>query len=134
MKYAPLALLLVLSACGSKPEDATVTAPTNEVAVADPNAAPPAFAQCATCHSVQAGVKTGLGPNLHGVIGRKSGAQEGFYYSAAMKAANLTWDEATLDKFLEKPMVSVPGTRMSYAGQSDAAKRAAIIAWLKTQS
>jgi cytochrome c len=131
MKYAPIALLLVLSACGQKPDEAT-TPPTNEVAV-DPNLSPVSFTQCAACHSVEPGTN-GLGPSLHGVVGRKAASLDKFYYSEAMKASGLTWDEATLDKYIATPMAVVPGNRMSFAGQPDPAKRKEIIAWLKKNS
>ncbi len=138
MKYAPIALILVLgpilTACGQQANDATNVAVTNEtgtqIAVDGP---PPEFAQCVACHSVEMGV-TGLGPNLHGVVGRKAASLDKFYYSEALKASNLTWDEATLDKYIEKPMTLVPGNRMSFAGQADKAKRDKIIAWLKKNS
>ena len=49
-----------------------------------------------------------------------------------MKNSGKVWDEATLDNFLTNPMSNVPGTRMSYMGQSDPAKRKAVIDYLKT--
>ncbi len=49
-----------------------------------------------------------------------------------MRAANLTWNDETLDAFIENPHLVVPKTRMSYAGMADAEKRAALIAYLKT--
>ena len=42
------------------------------------------------------------------------------------------WDDATLDSVLANPMKVVPGTRMTYAGQSDPAKRKEIIEYIKT--
>ncbi|MFC3172872.1 c-type cytochrome [Novosphingobium bradum] len=93
--------------------------------------APAAFAQCAACHSPVPG-KHGIGPSLAGVYGTKAGEIAGYAFSPALKASGLTWDDATLDKWLAGPMRLVPGTRMTYAGQSDPAKRAELIAWLKT--
>ena len=87
--------------------------------------------QCSTCHSPVAG-KNVIGPSLFGVVGRKSGQIEGFHYSAANKAANLTWDEATLDKYLTNPKGVVPGTTMTFGGLKDDAKRADLIAYLAT--
>jgi cytochrome c len=136
-KMILISALAMLSACGAKHDTAEEAAETGtEVAeaVADPNAPPAAFAQCAACHKVEAGAPNGLGPNLHGVVGHKAALVVGFNYSPAMKTSGLTWDEATLDKYLTNPRAMVVGTKMSFAGQPDAAKRAEIIAWLKKNS
>ena len=53
-----------------------------------------AFAACAACHSVQPGGASGIGPNLHGVVGRAAGTAPGFAYSDAMKTSGITWSEA----------------------------------------
>lgn len=95
-----------------------------------------AFAQCAVCHSVKDPEAPGyaplIGPSLFGVFGAKAGRVSGYDYSRAMRAADLTWDEATLDAYLANPQSVVAGTRMSFAGEPDADRRAAIIAYLKT--
>ncbi len=87
--------------------------------------------QCSTCHSPVQG-KNAVGPSLFGIVGRTSGKVEGFHYSEANKAAGLTWDVATLDKYLTSPKTVVKGTIMSYAGVKDDAKRADLIAYLET--
>jgi len=86
---------------------------------------------CAICHSIQAG-KNMIGPSLFGVVGRKSGSVPGFHYSPANQSDNLTWDEATLDKYLQSPKTLVPGTTMTFAGLKDDTKRADLIAYLAT--
>ncbi len=48
-----------------------------------------------------------------------------------MKATGLTWDEATLDQFLENPLKAMPGTKMAYAGVKNPQERADLIAYLK---
>lgn len=72
-----------------------------------------------------------VGPSLFGIVGTKAGEVAGFTFSPAMKASGLTWDEATLDEYLAAPMKKVPGTKMTYAGQSDPAKRKELIEYLK---
>lgn len=56
----------------------------------------------------------------------------GFHYSAANKDSGLTWDEATLNRYLTSPKDVVPHTIMTYAGLKDADKRANLIAYLAT--
>ena len=88
------------------------------------------FAKCQACHSIEAGTNK-LGPSLHGLIGRTSGSIDGFRYSDAMKNAHLTWDEATLDKYLANPKTLVPGTKMVFPGLPKEEDRLAVIAYLK---
>jgi cytochrome c len=86
---------------------------------------------CSICHTVVAG-KNMVGPSLFGVAGRKSGSLADFHYSDAMKNAGLTWDQATLDRYLANPRGVVPGTLMAYAGLKDDQKRKDLVAYLVT--
>lgn len=90
---------------------------------------------CRECHSF---VKDDnrLGPSLYGVVGRKAGALPGFAYSDSLKESGVTWDEATLDKWIADPDAVISGNGMSppYGGVADAAIRKKIIAYLKTIS
>jgi cytochrome c len=89
------------------------------------------FLRCAACHSVDKGGPNKVGPNLSGVVGRKSGVMAGYRYSPALAAANLTWTEANLDKWLTRPAGLVPGTSMVFAGLAKPEERGAVIAYLK---
>ena len=85
--------------------------------------------QCAMCHSNQPGGQ-GIGPSLAGVYGKPAASQAGYDFSPALKAAHLIWNDATLNKFLAAPQATVPGTKMPYAGLTNAAQRANVIAYL----
>jgi cytochrome c len=99
---------------------------------AAPAGAPTAadFSRCAGCHSTQAG-QNKIGPSLAGVFGKPSGSVPGYNYSAALKNAHLTWDQQTLDKFLQNPGGVVHGTKM-FATVPDADTRQRVIAYLKS--
>jgi cytochrome c len=82
---------------------------------------------CQACHTVE---ENDLGPRHRGVVGRRAGSIEDYNYSAALKNSGLTWDEATLDRWLTNPSALVPGTKMFF--KLDSAKdRADVIAYLK---
>ena len=99
---------------------------------ADPAAGQQIFkTQCSICHSVAPGVNS-IGPTLFGVVGRSAGSVPGFQYTAEHKKLGITWDAATLDKYLTNPRAMVPDTTMIYAGLKDDAERANLIAYLET--
>jgi cytochrome c len=95
----------------------------------DPARGEKKFEECAACHSVADGDNR-VGPNLHGVIGRKAGALDDFRFSPALKRSAITWTPDTLDAFIADPQHVVPANRMPYAGMPDAADRADLIAYL----
>jgi cytochrome c len=99
----------------------------------DAEAGKKVFNKCKSCHTFDASKKK-IGPHLNGVIDRAAGAVEGFKYSKAMMESGLTWDEETLDKFLEKPKDLVKGTKMSMAGLKKEDDRENVIAYIKSQS
>ena len=86
---------------------------------------------CAVCHSPDAGTNK-LGPSLFGVVGRKSGSVADYTYAPAMKNAGLTWDAATLDKYVTDPQSVVPGTKMLFPGLKSADDRKALIQYLSS--
>jgi cytochrome c len=132
-------MVLGLAGCGgsSQPSDSasSAAAPADTSSAAAPvaaaGAAPADFAICAACHSTEAG-KTLVGPSLAGIIGRKAGSVAGFAYSDGVKNLGITWDEASLDKWLTNPAAMAPGTKMTFPGYPEAEKRKAVIDYLKT--
>ena len=124
--------VLLLASCGSS-EEPTEAEPTaaETVAAAPADGVPLAFAQCKACHSVKPG-ENGIGPTLAGIYNTKAGEVPNFEFSPAMLASGLTWDDATLDKYLADPRAVVPGTKMSFGGLKDDAKRKEVVEYLKT--
>lgn len=87
---------------------------------------------CRTCHTLTPG-DARLGPDLAGIVGRKAGTGQGYSYSSAMKNADLTWDEANLDRFIADPNAVVPNNNMKpYTGMSSEKDRSDLIAYLKS--
>jgi cytochrome c len=89
---------------------------------------------CAACHTFTDGGKAGIGPNLYGVVGGPMDHMQGFDYSNALKAKHGTWTFDELNKWLYKPAAFAPGTRMTFAGISDAKQRANVILYLRSLS
>jgi cytochrome c len=101
------------------------------LAAGDPTAGEKVFAShCAMCHATTPG-ENKIGPSLGGIVGSKSGTVPGFDFSAAMKNANVTWDDANLDKFLANPAGFVHGTKM-FVNLPSEADRQNVIAYLNT--
>lgn len=89
------------------------------------------YLRCAACHALTAQAPSKVGPHLQAIVGRNSGAVAKFAYSPALTKSKLTWNEATLDRWLQRPASLVPGTSMVFAGMPNAADRKALIAYLK---
>lgn len=91
--------------------------------------------QCASCHTFNEGGRNGVGPNLHGVVGRNHAAAAGFNYSANMRAkSGEPWGYEALNAFINAPGRTIQGTRMAYAGLTNAQQRADVIAYLRSIS
>jgi cytochrome c len=130
LSIAPLCALAASCGSGDGQKSSAGAADTSATALSGKDA----FASCAACHNLTKGAAAKLGPNLYGVIGRKAGGGDGYSYSNAIKASGITWTEADLDAFIASPTTKIPGTKMGAGAVQDAAKRAAIIAYIKEES
>jgi cytochrome c len=122
-RFLPLGALLVLAPiAGAKAQ------------AGDPAAGQRVFNQCMACHTIQQGGPNRVGPNLHGVAGRKAGSIEGFRYSANLKQlaeGGLTWDDETLRRYLGNPKSVVPQGSMAFPGLRNEQQLNDVIAYVK---
>jgi glucose/arabinose dehydrogenase/cytochrome c2 len=102
---------------------------------ADPGAGKDVFRQrCTVCHTAEPGDDGGAqGPSLAGVFGRPAASAAQFSYTQALRDSKLTWDAATLQRFLGAPTSVVPGTSMVLA-VPDSRDRDNLIAYFQSLS
>ena len=86
--------------------------------------------RCTGCHDLD---KNKEGPHLRGVYGRRAGSVADFSYSDQVKALKLTWDDASLDKWLTNPDAVAPDNDMAFH-VSNPQERADIIQFLRLSS
>jgi len=109
----------------------TLITSSTTLAAGDPAAGQRVFAtHCAICHATEAG-QNKIGPSLAGIVGSKNGTVSGYDFSPAMKNADITWDDANLDKYLANPTGTVHGTKM-FVNLPNQADRQNVIAYLNT--
>jgi cytochrome c len=93
------------------------------------------FKKCASCHTIDKGGASGIGPNLYGILGSKHAHIGSFGYSDAMKAtADKVWDWSSLSEWVHNPKKYIPGNKMSFAGIGKPEDRANLLAYLNSKS
>jgi len=90
--------------------------------------------KCEQCHNTVAKAGHKQGPNLSGIVGRKSGSHADFSYTKANKNSGITWTEEELFDYLKNPKKKIPGTKMVFAGLKKKKDRLNLIAFLKSQT
>ena len=76
--------------------------------------------------------RSGFGPQLNGLFGRRAGSATDYAYSEAMRRSGFIWNAQTLAAFVRDPQKTVPGTKMRLWGISDDKEVTALIAYLQT--
>lgn len=87
--------------------------------------------QCKLCHTLDKGGRSQVGPNMHGLFGRKAGTMEGFEFSDAMKNSGIVWNETTIAEYSRDPKGRIPGNKMVFVGLKRQDQIDDVIAYLK---
>lgn len=107
-----------------------LVAPALPATAADIAAGKAVFQRCRICHTVAAGAGTRVGPDLHGIFGRKAGTWDDFSYSTALKRSGIVWSDKSLTDFLKNPSKFIPGNRMAFPGIGRGEDIANLLAYL----
>ncbi|WP_432382022.1 c-type cytochrome [Duganella sp. P38] len=101
-------------------------------AAGDPKNGARLFQRCAACHAVGPYASAGYGPQLNGIVGRRSASTTDYKYSEAMRKSGLVWTEKNLAAFLRAPHDVVPGTSMRFWGIKDEQQVADLLSYMKS--
>ncbi|MDB5694466.1 MAG: cytochrome c family protein [Sphingomonas bacterium] len=103
------------------------------LASADAGKGADVFKKCSACHTIVPGGATGIGPNLHGIMGQPIAKKPGFAYSSALTGVGGNWDWDKMNAWLKSPRKFADGTKMTFAGLSKGEDRANVLAYLNAQ-
>lgn len=91
--------------------------------------------RCSVCHTLTPGDANRAGPTLYHVFGRRAGSVPGYAYSDALRNSSIVWNEQTIERlFTIGPQHYTPGTKMPLQSINDPEERAALIAYLKSNT
>ena len=90
-----------------------------------------AFKKCAICHKIGPGATNGVGPELNGLDGRRSGSVPEFSYSDANKNSGIVWSERTFEEYIKDPKAKIPETKKIFAGIKNEKEAKDLWAYLK---
>lgn len=142
---------LILVACGNSEPASKASAPeSTEVSAPKPASTPSAnndvqlspemahgakiYKRCRACHTLEQDGKHKVGPNLWGIYGAKTASKDGYAYSKAMRAADIIWDEETMDAYIKRPSTFMPGNKMTFIGLKKQEDRDAVQAYMKAKT
>ena len=106
-------------------------AASGSAAAADVAAGEKVFKKCKACHTIEAGGKNKIGPNLAGIFGRQAALVEGYKYSKALRRSEITWDDANMTEWLASPKKMLKGNKMAFPGLRNEEDIANVIAYMK---
>ncbi|EJF75423.1 c-type cytochrome [Bartonella alsatica] len=93
------------------------------------------FRQCAICHTSGQNESGRVGPTLWEIVNRSLAAVPGFSYSRTLRAnSDQKWDFVNLDRYLQSPRETFPGTIMSFRGIKNDQDRADLLLYLRNLS
>lgn len=91
------------------------------------------FKKCTACHTPAKGGANAVGPNMWGIVDRAKASVAGFNYSEAAKSqAGSKWSYENLVGFISNPKGYMPGTKMAFAGITDAQELADLLSYMRT--
>jgi cytochrome c len=124
-------ILVILSVVSAMPSQAAGNGALAGLIAGDPERGKQLFEKrCGGCHSLDQDKE---GPRLRNVYGRKAGSIPTFKYSDALKSAQVTWNDASLEKWLTDTDSVVPDNDMDFHVPK-ADERADIIQFLRVSS
>lgn len=130
---APALMLAALAAVPGAAADGGAASASARVAPAgNVEAGRAEFARCQWCHQAGPSARSGFGPQLTGIVGRRAGAATDYNYSAAMKNSGIVWTAPMLAAFVKAPQKVVPDNKMRFWGISDEQRIANLLAYLRT--
>jgi cytochrome c len=98
----------------------------------DPEMGKRQFGACLACHTVEAGGPNRIGPNLHGILGKKAGTNTpDFAYSDALKNSGIVWNDENLIAWIKKPSALIQGSKMTFIGLPKEEAQENVLAYLK---
>ncbi|MDP7233020.1 MAG: cytochrome c family protein [Alphaproteobacteria bacterium] len=106
-------------------------AASGSAAAADVAAGEKVFKKCKACHTIEAGGKNKIGPNLAGIFGRQAALVEGYKYSKALRRSEITWDDANMTEWLASPKKMLKGNKMAFPGLRNEEDIVNVIAYMK---
>jgi cytochrome c len=110
---------------------ATFVVVTQGAVAQDIAAGETSFRKCQPCHAIGESARSGLGPVLNGLDGRRAGTMANVAYSEGLKSSGITWGEETFKEYIKDPRGKFPDSTMFFPGIKDEKEISNLWAYLK---